>query len=233
LKTQGRFSKRPISQQRLPLPFDLESFLRTLRSKTKVIELNEKDNIFVQGEPAGAVFYVQKGRVKLTIVSEQGKAAIIGVLNDGNFFGEGCMAGQALRMMTASAITDCTLLRIEKPAMMAALHERHDFSEFFIAYVLSRNIRYEADLVDHLFNSTEKRLARILLLLAHYGKEGQPQRIVPKVGHETLAQMLGTTRPQISHFMNKFRKLGFIEYTGRLKGRLEVHSSLLNMILHE
>jgi len=146
LKTQGRFSKRPISQQRLPLPFDVESFLRTLRSKTKVIEFSEKDNIFVQGEPAGAVFYVQKGRVKLTVISEQGKAAIIGVLNDGNFFGEGCMAGQALRMMTASAITDCTLLRIEKPAMVAALHERHDFSEFFIAYVLSRNIRYEADL---------------------------------------------------------------------------------------
>jgi len=171
--------------------------------------------------------------VKLTVISEQGKAAIIGVLNDGNFFGEGCMAGQALRMMTASAITDCTLLRIEKAAMVAALHERHDFSEFFIAFVLSRSIRLEADLVDQLFNSTEKRLARILLLLARCGKEGQPQRIVPKVGHETLAQMVGTTRPQVSHFMNKFRKLGFIEYTGRLKGRLEVHSSLLNMILHE
>jgi CRP-like cAMP-binding protein len=171
--------------------------------------------------------------VKLTVVSEQGKAAIIGVLNDGNFFGEGCMAGQALRMMTASAITDCTLLRIEKAVMVAALHERHDFSEFFIAYVLSRNIRYEEDLVDQLFNSTEKRLARILLLLAHYGKEGQPQRIVPKVSQETLAQMVGTTRPQVSHFMNKFRKLGLIEYNGRLKGRLEVHSSLLNMILHD
>jgi CRP/FNR family transcriptional regulator, cyclic AMP receptor protein len=233
LKTQGRFAKRPISPQRLPLPFDVESFLRTLRSKIKVIEFGKKGNVFVQGDPADAVFYVQKGRVKLTVVSEQGKAGIIGVLNDGNFFGEGCMAGQALRMMTASAITDCTLLRIEKPAMVAALHERHDFSEFFIAYELSRNIRYEADLVDQLFNSTEKRLARILLLLAHYGKEGQRQRIVPKVSHDTLAQMVGTTRPQVSHFMNKFRKLGLIEYTGRLKGRLEVHSSLLNMILHE
>ena len=211
----------------------MESFLRTLRSKTKVIEFSKKANIFVQGQPAGAVFYVQKGRVKLTVISEQGKAAIIGILNEGDFCGEGSMAGQALRMMTASAITDCTLLRIEKAAMMAALHERHDFSEFFIAYMLSRSVRLEADLVDQFFNSTEKRLARILLLLARYGKEGQPQRIVPKVGHETLAQMVGTTRPQVSHFMNKFQKLGFIEYTGRLKGRLEVHSSLLNMILHE
>jgi CRP/FNR family cyclic AMP-dependent transcriptional regulator len=233
LKTQGRFSKRPILQQRLPPPFDVESFLRTLRSKTKVIELSKKGNIFVQGEPAGAVFYIQKGRVKLTVISEQGKSAIIRVLNDGDFCGEGCMAGQALRMMTASAITDCTLLRIEKVAMMASLHDRHDFSEFFIAYVLSRSIRLEADLVDQLFNSTEKRLARILLLLAHYGKEGKPERIVPKVSHETLAQMLGTTRPEVSHFMNKFRKLGFIEYSGRLKGKLEVHSSLLSIIVHQ
>ncbi|HXL22708.1 MAG TPA: Crp/Fnr family transcriptional regulator [Candidatus Dormibacteraeota bacterium] len=230
---QGRLSKRPISQLRLPPPFDVESFLRTLRSKTKVIEFSKKGSIFAQGDPAGAVFYIKKGRVKLTVISEHGKSAIIGVLNDGHFFGEGCMAGQALRIMAASAITDCTLLRIEKAAMMAALHERHDFSEFFIAYVLSRNVRYQADLVDQLFNSTEKRLARILLLLAHYGKEGQPERIVPKVSHETLAQMLGTTRPQVSHFMNKFRKLGFIEYSGRLKGSLEVHSSLLSMILHQ
>jgi CRP/FNR family transcriptional regulator, cyclic AMP receptor protein len=233
LKTQGRFSKRPISQQRLPLPFDVERFLRTLRSKSKVIEFSKKANIFVQGQPAGAVFYVQKGRLKLTVISEQGKAAIIGILNEGDFCGEGCMAGQALRVMTASAITDCTLLRIEKAAMVAALHERHDFSEFFIAYMLSRSVRLEADLVDQLFNSTEKRLARMLLLLAHYGKDGRPERIVPKVSHETLAQMLGTTRPQVSNFMNKFRKLGFIEYNGRLKGRLEVHSSLLSMILHE
>jgi CRP/FNR family transcriptional regulator, cyclic AMP receptor protein len=232
LKTQGRFSKRPISQQRLALPFNVESFLRTLRPKTRVIKFGKKTNIFVQGEPAGTVFYIQQGRVTLSVISGQEKSAIIGVLNDGNFFGEGCMAGQTLRMATASAITDCTLLRIEKSAMMAALHERHDFSEFFIAYVLSRNIRYQADLADQLFNSTEKRLARILLLLAHYGKEGQPERIVPNVSHEALAQMLGTTRPQVSHFMNKFRKLGFIEYNGRSKGRLKVHSSLLSAILH-
>jgi CRP/FNR family transcriptional regulator, cyclic AMP receptor protein len=231
LKTPGRLPKRPISQQWRPLPFDVESFFRTLEPRTKVIEFNKKGHIFVQGDPAGAVFYIQKGRVKLTVTSEQGKSAIIRVLNDGNFFGEGCMAGQVRRMMTASAITDCTLLKIEKRAMIASLHKRHDFSEFFIAYVLSRNIRDEADLVDQLFNSTEKRLARILLLLAHYGKKGQPERIVPKVSHEALAQMLGTTRPEVSHFMNKFRRLGFIEYSGRLKGKLEVHSSLLNLIL--
>ena len=218
-----------MSQKRPLLRFDVERFLRTLRTKTKVIEYHKKSNIFVQGEPASAVFYIRRGRVKLTVTSEQGKAAIIGVLNGSSFFGEGCIAGQALRMMTATAITDCELLRIEKPAMMAALHERHDFSEFFIAYVLSRNIRYEADLVDQLFNSSEKRLARVLLLLARYGKDGQPERIVPKISHEMLAEMVGTTRPHISRFMNKFRKLGFIEYNGGL----EVHSSLMNMMLHD
>ncbi len=167
--------------------------------------------------------------MKLTVTSEQGKAAIIGVLNGGSFFGEGCIAGQALRMMTATAITGCALLRIEKLAMMAALHERHDFSKFFIVYVLSRNIGYEADLVNQLFDSTEKRLARILFLLARYGKQGQSERIVPKISDETLAQMVDTTRPNISRLMNKFRKLGFIEYNGGL----EVHSSLMNMTPHD
>jgi CRP/FNR family cyclic AMP-dependent transcriptional regulator len=218
-----------MGQKRPPLRFDVESFLRTFRTKSKAIEYRKKSNIFVQGESASAVFYTPKGRVKLTVTSEQGKAAIIGVLNGGSFFGEGCIAGQPLRMMTATAITDCVLLRIEKVAMMAALHERHDFSEFFIAYVLSRNIRYEADLVDQLFNSSEKRLARVLLLLARYGKDGHPERIVPKISHETLAEMVGTTRPHISRFMNKFRKLGFIEYNGGL----EIHSSLINMTLHD
>lgn len=211
-------------------PFEVEGFLRTLRPTPKVIEFRKKSNIFVQGEPANAVFHIQQGRVKLTVTSEQGKAAIIGVLNGGSFFGEGCIAGQPLRMMTAAAITDCALIRIEKRAMMAALHQHHDFSEFFGAYVLSRNIRYEADLVDQLFNSSEKRLARILLLLSRYGREGTPLHVVPKISHETLAQMVGTTRPHISRFMNKFRKLGFIEYDG---GGLEVNSSLMNMILHD
>ena len=220
------------THKRPPAPlarFDVEAFLHTLRTKPQVVKYRKKGNIFVQGEPANAVFYVQKGRVKLTVTSAQGKAAIIGVLNDGSFFGEGCIAGQPLRMMTASAISDCALLRIDKAAMMAALHEHHDFSEFFITYVLSRNIRYEADLVDQLFNSSEKRLARILLLLARYGKEGQPERVVPKISHETLAQMVGTTRPHISRFMNKFKKLGFIHYNGGL----EVHSSLITMTLHD
>jgi CRP-like cAMP-binding protein len=227
-KRSGRFVKRTTSQNRRA-HFDAESFLRALRTKTKVVESRKKSNIFVQGDPAEAVFYTQKGRVKLTVTSEHGKSAIIGVLNGGSFFGEGCIAGQPLRMMTASAISDCTLLRIEKAAMAAALHENHEFSEFFIAYVLSRNIRYEADLVDQLFNSSEKRLARVLLLLSRYGKDGRPERIVPKISHETLAEMVGTTRPHISRFMNKFRKLGFIDYNGGL----EVHSSLMNMMLHE
>jgi CRP/FNR family transcriptional regulator, cyclic AMP receptor protein len=212
------------------LPFDVQGFLRTLQTTLKVIECRKRSNIFVQGEPASAVFYIQKGRVKLTVTSEQGKAAIIGVLNGGSFFGEGCIAGQPLRMMTATAISDCVLLRIEKRVMMGALHQHHDFSEFFCAYVLSCNIRYEADLVDQLFNSSEKRLARILLLLSRYGKEGRPVSIVPKISHETLAQMVGTTRPHISRFMNKFRKLGFIDYNG---DSLEVHSSLMNMTMHD
>lgn len=221
--------KRSGSRNAPPPRFDVEGFLRHLRTKTEVIECPKKTNIFAQGEPADAVFYLQKGRVKLTVTSEQGKAAIIGVLDGGSFFGEGSIAGQPLRMMTTTAISDCTLLKIQKAAMMVALHERHDFAEFFITYVLARNIRYEADLVDQLFNSSEKRLARILLLLARYGKEGQPERIVPKISHETLAQMVGTTRQHINQFMNKFRKLGFIDYNGGL----EVHNSLLNMMLHD
>ncbi len=220
--------KRLRSHKRPSVRFDVESFLRNLSPKTEAIKHQKKSNIFVQGEAAGAVFYIQKGRVKLTVTSEQGKAAIIGVHSDDNFFGEGCIAGQPLRMMTATAITDCSLLKIAKPVMMAALHAYHDFSEFFISYVLSRNIRYEADLVDQLFNSSEKRLARILLLLSRYGKGGQPERI-PKMSHETLAQMVGTSRQNITGFMNKFRELGFIEYDCGL----EVHSSLIGMTLQD
>lgn len=209
--------------------FDVESFLEGLRTGSRAVEYQKRSTIFVQGDSADTVFYIRKGRVKLTVISEQGKAAVIGVLNGGSFFGEGCIAGQLLRMMTASAMSDCLLLRIEKAAMMAALHARHQFSEFFVTYVLSRNIRYEADLVDQLFNSSEKRLARILLLLARYGKEGQPERILPEISQETLAQMVGTTRQHISNFMNKFRRLGFIDYNGGL----EVHSSLTHIILHD
>ena len=209
--------------------FNAERFLHNLKTGSKAVEYKKKSLIFVQGDPAQAVFYIRKGRVKLTVTSEQGKAAVIGVLNGGSFFGEGCIAGQAIRMMTANAMSDCLLLRIEKTAMMAALHKRHQFAEFFVTYVLSRNIRYEADLVDQLFNSSEKRLARILLLLARYGKEGQPERILPDISQETLAQMVGTTRQHISDFMNKFRRLGFIDYNGGL----EVHSSLTHIILHD
>ncbi len=209
--------------------FEIERFLQALRPKPKLLEFRKKSTIFVQGEPAISVFFIKKGRVKLAVTSPQGKAAIIGVLNDGSFFGEGSLAGQPLRMMTASAVTDCVLLRIEKSAMVAALHKDHDFSDFFINYMLSRNIRYEADVVDLLFNSSEKRLARILLLLARYGMEGQPQRIIPKISHEMLAQMVGTTRQHINQFMNKFRNLGFIDYNGGL----EVHSSLVDITLHD
>jgi CRP/FNR family cyclic AMP-dependent transcriptional regulator len=228
MKNQNRLAKRVVLPKLPPPRFDIEEFLRTPSTKAKTVECRKKANIFVQGEPANCVYYTQSGRVKLTVTSEQGKSAIIGVLNETNFFGEGCIAGQLLRMMTATAITNCVLLRIEKSTMITALHQHHDFSEFFIAYVLSRNIRYEADLVDQLFNSSERRLARVLLLLSRYGKEGQPQTI-PKISHETLAQMVGTTRPHINRFMNKFRKLGFIEYNGGLN----IHSSLINMTLHD
>ena len=163
--------------------------------------------IFPQGKQADAVYYIQKGRVKLSVVSQEGKEAIIGVLGADDFFGEGCIAGQPLRMATATAIADCALLRIEKQAIMRALHEGHRFSEFFVAHLLSRNIRYEEDLVDQLFNSSEKRLARILLLLAHFGKESKPEQVVPQISQETLAQMVGTTRSRVSHFMNKFGSL--------------------------
>ena len=171
--------------------------------------------------------------MKLTVVSKTGREATIGMLREGNFFGEGALAGQTLRMGSAAAMTDCDLLRIEKKAMMEALHREHAFSDIFVAYLLARNIRYEEDLVDQLFNSSEKRLARVLLLLAHFGKEGVPETVVPKISQETLADMVGTTRSRVSFFMNRFRKLGFIHYAGGIEGALQVHSSLLNVVLHD
>jgi CRP-like cAMP-binding protein len=216
-------SKLPLS------PFDVESFLKTLRPKAKVVDCLKKNIIFIQGETADSVFYTQKGTVKLTVTSDQGKEAVIAILNSGSFFGEECVGDQGLRMITASAIVDCRLLQIAKSAMVSALHQHHSFSDFFIAYLLSRNIHYEADLADKLFNSVEKRLARILLSLCRYGNNGPPKRLVPKISHETLAQMVGTTRPHVTAFMNKFRKLGFIEYSDGL----EVHSSLINVVLHD
>ena len=189
----------------------------------------KKQGIFVQGDTADAVFYIQTGKVKLTVVSQPGKEATIGILGEGDFFGEACLAGQPLRMLTATAMTDCSVLRIDKKAMMEALHREHELSDLFVAYLLARNVRYEEDLVDQLFNSSEKRLARILLLLAHFGKEGKPESVVPKISQEMLAEMIGTTRSRVSFFMNRFRKLGFIHYNGGL----QVHSSLLSVVLHD
>jgi CRP/FNR family cyclic AMP-dependent transcriptional regulator len=209
--------------------FDPHTFLATIGAGRKFVLFPRKHGIFAQGDSADAVFYVQTGKVKLTVVSHEGKEATIGILGEGYFFGEGSLAGQALRMCSATAMTDCAVLRIEKTAMMEALHREHELSDLFVAYLLARNIRYEEDLVDQLFNSSEKRLARILLLLAHFGKEGKPESVVPKISQEVLAEMIGTTRSRVSFFMNRFRKLGFIHYNGGL----QVHSSLLNVVLHD
>jgi len=211
--------------------FDPRKFLATIGEGRNVVAFPKNQAIFTQGEAAGAVFYIQEGKVKLTVVSKIGKEATIGILSDGNFLGEGCLAGQPLRMSSATAMTDCDLLRIEKKAMMGVLHREHTLSDMFVAYLLTRNIRYEEDLVDQLFNSSEKRLARILLLLSHFGKEGTPETVVPKISQETLAEMVGTTRSRVSFFMNRFRKLGFVDYNGG--SGLQVHSSLLNVVLHD
>jgi CRP-like cAMP-binding protein len=209
--------------------FDPHVFLATIGEGRKSVLFRRKQRIFVQGDAADAVFYVQTGKVKLTVVSKTGKEATIGILGDGDFFGEGSLAGQALRMACATAMTDCTFLRIDKKAMMEALHREHGFSDLFVSYLLARNIRYEQDLVDQLFNSSEKRLARMLLLLAHFGKEGKPETVIPKISQEMLAEMIGTTRSRVSFFMNRFREMGFIHYNGGL----QVHSSLLHVVLHD
>jgi CRP-like cAMP-binding protein len=210
-------------------PADWDSLLAQVTYGKTVTETERKRHIFSQGDPADAVFFLRRGKVKLAVTSKQGKEAIVAILDPGDFFGEGCLAGQPLRMATATAITDCTLVRIEKPAMSRMLHEQHHISELFVTHLLSRNIRYEEDLVDQLFNSSEKRLARILLLLSHFGKEGRAEIVVPRINQESLAQMVGTTRSRVSHFMNKFKKLGFIDYNGGLT----VNSGLLSIILHD
>jgi CRP-like cAMP-binding protein len=209
--------------------FDPSTFLATIGAGRKFVLFPKKQPIFAQGDNADAVFYIQTGRVRLTVVSKTGKEATIGILGEKDFFGEGSLAGQALRMGSATALTDCSVLRIDKKAMMEALHRQHEVSDMFVAYLLARNIRYEADLVDQLFNSSEKRLARILLLLAHFGKEGKPESVIPKISQEALAEMIGTTRSRVSFFMNRFRKMGFIHYNGGL----QVHTSLLNVVLHD
>ena len=213
------------------IPFDPKTFLSTIDGGRKIAAFLKKQAIFVQGDPSNAVFYIQEGKVRLTVVSKSGKEATIGILNDGDFFGEGCLTGQPLRLCSATAVTDCSVMRIDKKSMMEVLHREHAFSDMFVAYLLTRNIRYEEDLVDQLFNSSEKRLARVLLLLAHFGKDGKPESVIPKISQEVLAEMVGTTRSRVSFFMNRFRKLGFIDYRGG--DALQVHSSLLNIVLHD
>jgi CRP/FNR family cyclic AMP-dependent transcriptional regulator len=211
--------------------FDPKTFLSTINGGRKITAFLTKQAIFAQGDSSDAVFYIQEGKVKLTVVSKIGKEATIGILNKGDFFGEGCLTGQPLRLCSATAMTYCSVMRIDKKSMIDVLHREHAFSDMFVAYLLARNIRYEEDLVDQLFNSSEKRLARILLLLAHFGKEGKPETLIPKVSQESLAEMIGTTRSRVSFFMNRFRKLGFVEYDGG--SGLQVHSSLLSVVLHD
>ena len=213
--------------------FDAEcwslAILTEIAGGNATAEYGAKRKIFWQGQPADSVFYLRHGKVKLSVTSKQGREAIVAVLSAGDFFGEGCLAGQPLRIATAVAMSDCALIRIERPSMTRMLHEQHDVSELFLSHLLSRNIRYEADLVDQLFNSSEKRLARTLLLLAHFGKESRVEPVLPRINQEHLAQMIGTTRSRVSHFMKKFRKLGFIDYANGLT----VHSGLLNVVLHD
>jgi CRP/FNR family cyclic AMP-dependent transcriptional regulator len=211
--------------------FDTKTFLSTINGGRKVVVFSKKQAIFAQGDSADAVFYIKEGRVRLTIVSKSGKEATLGILNEGDFIGEGCLTGQTRRLFSATAMTDCTVMRIDKKSMMDVLHREQTFSDMFVAYLLTRNIRYEEDLVDQLFNSSEKRLARILLLLAHFGKEGKQETVIPKMSQEMLAEMIGTTRSRVSFFLNRFRKLGFIDYDGG--SGLQVHSSLLNIVLHD
>ena len=209
--------------------FEVQAFLANIGVGRKIVRVKRKGSIYAQGSECDALYYIRKGKVRLTIVSAAGKEATIAILNPTDFFGEGCLAGQPLRIGSAEAMTDCELMRIEKKSMADTLQRERTLSNVFVGYLLSRNIRYEADLVDQLFNSSEKRLARILLLLAHFGKEGKPEKVIPKISQETLAEMVGTTRSRVSYFMNRFRKLGFIKYNGEL----EIHSSLLNVVLHE
>jgi CRP/FNR family cyclic AMP-dependent transcriptional regulator len=210
------------------IKFDPKTFLSTINGGRKIEAFAKKQTIFAQGDSSDAVFYIKAGKVKLTVVS-----ATIGILKESDFFGEGCLTGQPLRLCSATAMTDCSVMKIDKKSMNDVLHREHAFSDMFVAYLLARNIRYEEDLVDQLFNSSEKRLARVLLLLAHFGKEGKQETVIPKMSQETLAEMVGTTRSRVSFFMNKFRKLGFIDYAGGAEGGLQVHSSLLNIVLHD
>ena len=210
-------------------PFDVKMFLSTVDGGRTLSNYGKDRKVFSQGDPADSVFYIQEGRVKLSVLSERGKEAVVALHREGDFFGDGCLTGQPLRLATAATMTDCVIMRLDKAAMVRVLHEEPSFSEVFMAFLLARKARVEEDLVDQLFNSSEKRLARVLLLMANFGKEGRVEPVVTKVSQETLAEMVGTTRSRVSVFMNKFRKLGFIEYNGNLR----VHNSLLDMVLHD
>ncbi|HEV8243754.1 MAG TPA: Crp/Fnr family transcriptional regulator [Nitrospirales bacterium] len=214
-------------------PFDPQVFLTKVGEGRTIADYRKNQKVFSQGDPADAIFYIQKGKVKLTVVSKQGKEAVVGILGTDDFFGESCLSGRPVRMATATAMSACEIVRLEKQNMIRVLHNEPTFSELLLAHLLSRNIRLEEDLVDQLFNSSEKRLARVLLLLANFGKEGKPEPVIAKISQETLAEIIGTTRSRVSFFMNKFRKLGLISYNGGLKNGLHVHSSLMNIVLHD
>jgi CRP-like cAMP-binding protein len=218
-----------MTNQAKKVPFDPKVFLATVNGGRSISKYRQNETVFLQSSSADAVFYIQKGKVKITVVSELGKEAVVAILGPDEFCGEGCLTGQPLRLATATAMTDCEIMRLEKATMIRVLHEEPAFSEMFVSHLLARTIRVEADLVDQLFNSSEKRLARALLLLANFGKEGEPEPILAKISQETLAEMIGTTRSRVSAFMNKFRELGLIDYNGHI----EVHRSLLNVVLHE
>jgi CRP/FNR family transcriptional regulator, cyclic AMP receptor protein len=210
-------------------PFDVSDFLSKMDGGRTLQTFRKDEKIFAQGDPADAVFYIQEGKVKVSVLSQQGKEAVVALHGGGDFFGEGCLTGQPLRLATVSAMTDCVIMRIGKADMVSTLRDEPKLSEVFMAYILARNARVEEDLVDQLFNSSEKRLARVLLLMANFGKEGKPEPVIPKLSQETFAEIIGTTRSRVSTFMNRFRVLGFIHYNGDL----EVHNSLLNVILHD
>jgi CRP/FNR family transcriptional regulator, cyclic AMP receptor protein len=220
--------ERRMKRQDKP-DFDAKLFLAKAGKGRTLTEYPKKRQVFLQGDQADAIFYIQNGKIKLTVISKQGKEAVVGILGAGEFFGEGCLAGQPLRMASAATMSKCSIMRLEKAVVIRLLHDQPVFSSLVLHHLLSRNIRIEEDLVDQLFHSSEKRLARVLLLLANFGKEGKPEPVIAKVSQETLAEIVGTTRSRVSFFMNRFRKLGFIEYNGTL----EVHSSLLNVILHD
>jgi CRP-like cAMP-binding protein len=226
-QTRGQ-EARVMAPKRRP-SFDPKSFLAKVGEGRSIDRFGKDQIVFSQGDPADAVFFIQKGKAKVTVVSEQGKEAVVAIFGTNEFFGEGCLAGQAQRISTVKTMTDSVIMRLEKAAVVDVIHREPAFSEMFIAHLLGRTIRVEADLVDQLFNSSEKRLARLLLLLANFGKEGKPEPIIAKISQETLAEMIGTTRSRVSFFMNKFRKLGLIDYNGGI----HVHSSLLNVVLHE